>query len=105
MTAAGGTIEPDLMLRQSPRVVFRKLAEGSGGVLLHLDTAAYHGLNEFGAVIWSSLQEGVCFRSLLQDLRAELDEVPPSFEQDLAEFVTALSDRGLVESYRNDTLP
>ena len=41
----GVRIERDQMIRPNPRSTFRELAEGSGGVLLHLDTAAYHGLN------------------------------------------------------------
>ena len=50
-------IEETTILRRNPRVEYRGMGEREGGVLLHLDTAAYHGLNEVGALIWRLLEQ------------------------------------------------
>jgi hypothetical protein len=98
MAQGAAAIGPDVTIRQSSRAVFRRLAEGSGGVLLHLDTAAYHGLNDFGVLVWTSVpRDGLAFKSLLDTLSAQVNEVPPQFESDISEFVQGLRERGLVE--------
>jgi hypothetical protein len=90
-------IEATTVLRRSPRVEYRSMGEGEGGVLLHLDTAAYHGLNEVGALIWRLLEEPKAFDTLLQELRDQLQEVPPRFEEEIGQFLGELTERGLVE--------
>jgi hypothetical protein len=64
-------------------------------VVLHLDTAAYHGLNGGGVLVWEML-DGISFGQLLDDLRARLDDAPAGFEQDIDRFLTALAERDLV---------
>jgi hypothetical protein len=76
-------------------VEFRSLGDEEGGVLLHLDTAAYHGLNGVGALAWSLL-EGVTFERLLEELRSQLEGVPPTFEEEIAEFLSDLAERDLI---------
>ncbi|HEY3208218.1 MAG TPA: PqqD family protein [Actinomycetota bacterium] len=90
-------IEATTVLRRNPRVEYRSMGEGEGGVLLHLDTAAYHGLNEVGALIWRLLEEPKAFDTLLQELRDRLQELPPQFEEEIGQFVDELAQRGLVE--------
>jgi hypothetical protein len=90
-------IEATTLLRRNPRVEYRSMGEGEGGVLLHLDTAAYHGLNEVGALIWRLLEEPKAFDTLLQELRDQLQEVPPQFEEEIGQFLDELAERGLVE--------
>jgi hypothetical protein len=90
-------IEATTVLRRNPRVEYRSMGEGEGGVLLHLDTAAYHGLNEVGALIWRLLEEPKAFDTLLQELRDRLQQVPPQFEEEIGQFVDELAERGLVE--------
>jgi hypothetical protein len=90
-------IEATTVLRRNPRVEYRSMGEGEGGVLLHLDTAAYHGLNEVGALIWRLLEEPKAFDTLLQELRDQLKEVPPQFEEEIRQFLGELAERGLVE--------
>jgi hypothetical protein len=46
-------MEADGVIRRNPRVVSRELAAEGGAVLLHLESGAYHGLNETGILIWS----------------------------------------------------
>jgi Coenzyme PQQ synthesis protein D (PqqD) len=84
------------MIRPNPRSTFRELAEGSGGVLLHLDTAAYHGLNEIGVAIWSLIAPGITFGALVDALRSQIADAPPSLDDDVANFLDELRQRDLV---------
>ena len=77
---------PDVLVRPNPRAVYRDLADGAGGVVLHLDTAAYHGVNAFGAHVWASLGDGVTVADLL----------PDGVEEEVGGFLSDLHDRGLV---------
>jgi hypothetical protein len=88
-------LDPSTTILRSDRVEYRSLGDGEGGVLLHLDTAAYHGVNEVGALIWT-LIEGITFQELLHELRARLSDIPPGFEEDIADFIEDLIDRNLV---------
>ena len=89
-------IEETTVLSRNPRVEYRSMGEGEGGVLLHLDTAAYHGLNEVGAVIWRLLEEPKPFDALLRELRGELQEVPSRFEDEIRQFLSELAERDLI---------
>jgi Coenzyme PQQ synthesis protein D (PqqD) len=92
----GVRIERDQMIRPNPRSTFRELAEGSGGVLLHLDTAAYHGLNEIGVAIWSLIQPGITFGALVDALRSQITDAPAALDADVATFLEDLRQRDLV---------
>jgi hypothetical protein len=46
------SIDPSTTLAKNENVAFRRLAEGEGGVLLHLESGEYHGINEVGCLIW-----------------------------------------------------
>jgi Coenzyme PQQ synthesis protein D (PqqD) len=92
----GVRIASDAMIRPNPRSTFRELAEGSGGVLLHLDTAAYHGLNGIGVAIWSLIQPGITFGALIDALRAQIPDAPPSLDDEVATFLDELRQRDLV---------
>jgi hypothetical protein len=91
----GSKPEPSTVLLRNPRVEYRSLGEEEGGVLLHLDTAAYHGLNGVGALAWSLL-DGITFENLLEELRSRLEGIPPNFEEEIAEFIGDLAERDLV---------
>lgn len=89
-------ILPSSMLRRNPRVEYRSLGDEEGGVLLHLDTAAYHGLNPVGALTWSLLEDGITFEALLDRLRQELKETPDTFQEEIADFLGQLAERNLI---------
>lgn len=89
-------IDEAMVIRRNPRVVFRKLADEAGGVLLHLDTAAYHGLNEVGTLVWTLLEGAPTFGALLGDLRAQLEDVPSTFDAEISGFLEDLRQRDLV---------
>jgi Coenzyme PQQ synthesis protein D (PqqD) len=93
--SGSGTIDADDVIRPNPRVEHRTLSGGEA-VLLHLDTAAYHGLNQMGEAIWDAVGRGCRFGDLVATIRAALDEVPPGLEGDLTAFVEGLAERDLV---------
>lgn len=82
-------------IRPNPRVEHRELTTGEA-VLLHLDTAAYHGMNQTGALIWSSIGAGSTFAELVAVVRAALDDPPEGLEDDVATFVESLAARDLL---------
>jgi len=86
----------DARIRRNARVVYRQLADGDA-VLLHLDTAAYHGINDIGALIWELIADGPTFPDLLARLRARLDGAPPTLEQEIASYLDDLSARDLID--------
>jgi len=89
-------IEGSTVIRRNPRTAFRDLSGDQGAVLLHLDTAAYHSMNEVGTAVWNLLEEDRTFSELIVGLRAQLDEEPPSLEDDIKEFLHALEGRDLI---------
>jgi hypothetical protein len=84
-------------LRRSEDVVYRDLAEGSGGVLLHLQTADYLRMNEVGARIWHAIDGVRDEAGVVAELRAQLPDAPPRLEDDVRAFVASLRERGLVD--------
>jgi hypothetical protein len=88
-------IEPTTVLHRNPRVEYRTLANGEGTVLLNLETAAYHGLNEIGSWMWNRL-DGLTFGELLKKLREELEEAPPNLEREVSAFLLDLNARELI---------
>jgi hypothetical protein len=89
-------IEPTTTVRRSPRATFRRLDDGSA-VILHLDTAQYHGVNEVGAVIWEMTEPGPTFEDLVAAVRSKVEDPPGDLDSDVEEFVYALKERGLID--------
>jgi ABC-type Fe3+-hydroxamate transport system substrate-binding protein len=89
-------IDPTTRISRNPDVVFRSLEEEQGGVLLHLQSGAYHGLNDFGCLVWGLLEQERTFRSLAEAVRAEAEDVPDSAEEELSSFVEQLRERDLL---------
>ncbi|MGH7621053.1 MAG: PqqD family protein [Gemmatimonadaceae bacterium] len=89
-------IDPTTRISRNPDVVFRSLQEEQGGVLLHLQSGAYHGLNDVAAVIWRAIENETSFADVVAAVSAQVDDVPDSLEQDVSGFVEDLSQRELV---------
>ena len=90
-------IDSQTTVRRKPDVVFRALQEGEGGVLLHLLSGEYHGLNQLGCVIWGLMDSDRTFGDLVIYVRGQLEDPPASVEQDVSTFLEGLRDRDLVE--------
>ncbi len=87
---------PSDLVRRSDRVVSRELTTEAGGVLLHLDSGAYHGLNPVGTAIWRLIGEsGVTFEYLVDALREELPDAPEDLASHVEDFVESLVQRDL----------
>lgn len=83
------------MLQRHPQAAARELAEGEG-VLLHLQSGQYHGLNPVGLVIWELLEQPSTAADVVARLRDRVEDPPPSLEDDVMSFLTSLRERDLV---------
>jgi hypothetical protein len=83
-------------LRRNPDVAFRELAEGEGGVLLHLVSGSYHGLNDVGALIWELVDGQKTSADIIDAVRQQVDDPPPSLDEQVTSFIAALRERELV---------
>lgn len=67
-----------------------------GGVLLHVETGAYHRVNELGALIWGLLEQEPSRSELIAQVRSAVTDPPDCLQQDVDQFLHALSERGLI---------
>jgi hypothetical protein len=84
-------------IRKSPHVVARVLGQDGGGVLLHVESGSYHGLNAVGWQIWDLIDGERSSGQILLELGARLDNAPPSLEEDVRKFLDGLRERDLIE--------
>ena len=94
MTGGEAQISTTSRIVRNPDVTYRDLEEG--GVLLHLQSGAYHGLNSTGSAIWNLLDGEPTLGDVVARLGSRLDEVPPNLERDVAGFLEGLRTRDLV---------
>ena len=95
-------IEASALIARNSRVAFHPLTEGEGGVLLHLDTGAYHGVNQVGFLIWELLDEQRRFDQLLALFRARIEDPPPTLDLEISAYVNDLRARDLVSLTDSD---
>jgi hypothetical protein len=91
-------MEADGVIRRNPQVVYRELAGEGGAVLLHLESGAYHGLNETGVLIWSLIDGERTLDELVAELRERLDGAPEDLGAETERFLTDLRERDLLAS-------
>jgi hypothetical protein len=82
---------------RSVDVAAQELGGGEGGVLLHLKSGQYHGLDTVGWAIWSLLDGSRSIAQITEALRERFPDAPPRLPQDVTEFVESLLTRDLVE--------
>lgn len=87
---------PSTEVQRNPRVVHRSLVNDSGAVLLHLDTGAYHGLDQIGELIWGLIEEPISYARLVDELRDRVEDPPAELASDVAAFLRQLKERDLV---------
>lgn len=90
-------ITSDSKVRRNPQVAARELAGGEGGVLLHLGSGRYHGLNEVGRLVWECLDDDRTVGEVVEAVRARVDDAPPELESDVIVFLESVRERGLVD--------
>ena len=82
--------------RRNPDVVGRPLAEGEGGVLLHLKTGAYHGINTVGLMVWDRLDGEHTVDEIIAEIRDLVADAPSNLADDVSAFIAAAIQRDLV---------
>ena len=90
------TIEPGSKIHKNPQVAARELSAEEGAVLLHLETAQYHGINPVGLLIWELLDGERTVTDVVAAVRAQVHDPPPELEDDVLEFLNDVLKRGLV---------
>lgn len=85
----------DTKLERNPQAAARELADGEG-VLLHLGSGQYHGVNPVGLAIWELLEQQRTAADVIDRLRGRVEDPPPSLEDDVLSFLTELHERDLV---------
>lgn len=85
-------------ITRSPHVVYRELAGEGGGVLLHLESGAYHGLNEVGAAIWELIDGARTQEEIVALLRERLEDPPAeaALAAETERFLADLRERELI---------
>jgi hypothetical protein len=89
-------IESGAVIVRNPRVEYRKLAEGGGAVLLNLDTAAYHGLNQTGSLIWEAVGEGKPLGDVVPEVASFFEDAPAVLAAEVTTFIEDLIERDLL---------
>ncbi len=82
---------------RSANVVVRALRPGEGAVALHLETGAYHGLNDVGSMVWELLATPSTTAEIVQHVHKRIPDAPSQLDDDVTEFLGQLAYRGLVE--------
>lgn len=98
-------IELAARLDRHPRVVFRELGDGEGGVLLHLVTGQYYGLNVTGALIWSLLDGRRTLEEIVAEIRTRVKDAPAGLAEDVMGFIGHLRERALVDIMQTGAAP
>ena len=78
-------------------VAFRRLAAGEGGVLLHLESGEYHGINEVGCLIWELLDGERSVDEVAVALRDGVEDPPDDLAGEVIVFLDSLRVRNLVQ--------
>lgn len=84
------------VIRPATSLAYQELADGLGGVLLHLETGQYHGVNSIGALVWSLVGDGARFEDLVDAVREQVEDPPADLTEDVAAFLTELEARDLI---------
>jgi hypothetical protein len=82
--------------RQNPDVAYRALSADEGGVLLHLRSGQYHGVNDLGLVIWELIDGERTVGEIVDTVRAQAQDAPPQLEDDVIGFLDDMRQHELV---------
>jgi hypothetical protein len=90
-------VHEQTVVTRGERVAYQRIDEG--GVLLHLETGAYHRINAVGAVVWEAIGDASTLEDVTIAVEHSLDgPVPDSLSTDVEEFVESLVQRNLVSA-------
>jgi hypothetical protein len=90
------SIALDSKVQRDASVAFRRLAKGEGGVLLHLETGQYHGVNEVGCLIWELLDGERTVDEVTSGVHERVEDPPDDLSGLVIAFLESLRERNLV---------
>lgn len=90
-------IDETTRIRRSAEVAAHGLGAGEGGVLLHLKSGQYHGLDSVGWTIWNLLDGTRTTGEVAEELRGRFPDAPAHLPSDVGTFLSDLLARSLVE--------
>src|SRR5204863_454136 len=93
---AGGSLQATALLIVFIPFVWGLGVASAGGVLLHLVSGSYHGLNDIGALIWELVDGQKTSADLVEAVRQRVDDPPLSLADEVSSFIAALRERELV---------
>lgn len=97
MNGVLSVIDETSRIKKGPEVAAHGLAASEGGVLLHLKSGQYHGVDIVGWTIWNLLDGSRTIAELAQELRVRFPDAPSQLNEDVSTFVRDLLERNLVE--------
>jgi len=97
---SGKTENPKLEMSRPVRIEphVRSMIDGDGAVLLDLKAGRYYSLNGVGAKIWTRAEKGMTPSEILADLQQTYRIPQEQLAVDLAAFVVAMEERGLLRA-------
>ena len=90
-------IDETTRIKRNADVAAHGLGASEGGVLLHLKSGQYHGVDNVGWAIWNLLDGSRSVAQLAEELRTRFPDAPGHLPQDVSAFLTDLLTRNLVE--------
>jgi Coenzyme PQQ synthesis protein D (PqqD) len=81
---------------KDPQVVYRDLANEEGGLLLHVESGQYHGVNGTGSAIWKLIDGTRTVAEIAAALALEFNGAQIDFAKEVDRFVDDLRRRGLL---------
>ena len=90
-------IDEKVRIRRNSQAAAHELGGSEGGVLLHLTSGQYHGVDSVGWAIWSLLDGSRDLGELVGALRLQFPDAPGELDKDVRTFVQDLLERNLAE--------
>jgi hypothetical protein len=81
---------------KNPDVTYRALGAEEGGVLLHLRSGEYHGVNELGLLIWELIDGERAVSEIVEAVREQAHDAPPHLADDVVAFLDSMRELDLV---------
>lgn len=84
-------------IKRSSEVAAHGLSASEGGVLLHLKSGQYHGIDGVGWMIWNLLDGSRSLAELAEELQVRFPDARDQLKKDVRTFVSDLLERNLAE--------
>ena len=71
--------------------------QGTGGILVDLNTKQYYQLNETGSLIWRGLEKGSSIDDIISEMRSVYEVSPEHAQASVEKLLNSLESRKLVK--------